>query len=419
MYHYLLLIHLSKQPYRFFFFLFFLLHLRLRLLLRSSSSSRSRLLLRNHLLPCALLLRKPRLGDLVRAVQLDALDEQAEHAPEPGDRDVEDPRAAEREGECLEDSLFLLRGERTDEGFVGAGEGAGDPGGQVRAQGGDEPRGAVRHGVLVHDAAEDDGHGGGELSHEAKGRGRGGHVGRVDVRLERDEGRLEERAAAQAGDDLVDDDAGPGGVGLQVDEEAEAQRHHDHAEPDGRQVGARLADEGARRGGDDGQRQHLRQGVHAAQDRRDEEHRLEVQWQVVRGGDEDEGVAEGQQQDDHVVPVAEQAGRHDRVPRQLPLVEYEQHDHHDAEDDQADHRRRVPRVGDAAELEAEEEHDRAADDGDGAEPVDGAEAGQQRGLGRFDLEEEKEDHEGDAADGDCRYKNFMLGGKKKRRKHLV
>lgn len=108
-------------------------------------------------------------------------------------------------------------------------------------------------------------------------------------------------------------------------------------------------------------------------------------------------MAEGHEEDDHVVPVVEEPGRHDRVPGEFPLVEHEEHDHDDAEDDQADDRRRGPGVADAAEFEAEEEHDGAADDGDRADPVDGAEAGEEGGFGGFDFEQQEEDDEGDAA----------------------
>lgn len=57
---------------------------------------------------------------------------------------------------------------------------------------------------------------------------------------------------ANAGDDLVDDQAGPGGVRGKVNVEAETEGHEEHAEPDGGEVLACLADEDAGDGGDEG-----------------------------------------------------------------------------------------------------------------------------------------------------------------------
>lgn len=76
---------------------------------------------------------------------------------------------------------------------------------------------------MEDDAADDDGNGGGHVAGEAEGGGCGRDVARLDEALQRDEGSLEIRAYSQAGDDLVDDDTGPGAAVVgQVDEKAEA-----------------------------------------------------------------------------------------------------------------------------------------------------------------------------------------------------
>ena len=51
---------------------------------------------------------------------------------------------------------------------------------------------------------------------------------------------------------------------------------------------------------------------------------------------------------------------------------------------------------DAAVFKSEEEHDGAASYGDDADPVDSLEAGEEGGLGRFDVKEHEDDDEGEA-----------------------
>ena len=53
---------------------------------------------------------------------------------------------------------------------------------------------------------------------------------------------------------------------------------------------------------------------------------------------------------------------------------------------------------DAAVFEAEEEHDGAAGYGDDADPVDGFEASEEGGFGRFDVKEHEDDDEGEAVE---------------------
>ena len=49
----------------------------------------------------------------------------------------------------------------------------------------------LRHLVLEYDAADNDGHGSGEIAGKAKGGGRSGNVAWADLCLEGDEGGLE------------------------------------------------------------------------------------------------------------------------------------------------------------------------------------------------------------------------------------
>ena len=55
---------------------------------------------------------------------------------------------------------------------------------------------------------------------------------------------------------------------------------------------------------------------------------------------------------------------------------------------------------DAAVFESKEEHDGAASYGDDADPVDSLEAGEEGGLGRFDVEEDEDDDEGKGVEGE-------------------
>lgn len=332
--------------------------------------------------------------------ELDVAHEEGEDEAEAGDGGVEDPHAAEGEGVGVEDDGALVGGQGANEVALGAGEAAGDGVGVVGAEGGGDAGHLLAQDVLVDDGAEDGGDGGRGLAQEAEGGGRGGDVGGVDVGLQGDEGRLEVGTGADAADDLVDDDARPGGIGLEVDEEAIADGHEEHATDDQLAVAADLAHDEPCRGGDDRQTEHVGQHVHTAEDGAGEEDRLEVEREVVGAGDEDERVAEADEQHEAVVPVSEQPQRDDRVPRDFPLIQHRDHPCDDAEDDETDDRGGGPRITDTAELETEEEHDGAADDEQRAGPVDGADPGEQGRFAGFDLQEEEEDDEGEAADRD-------------------
>jgi len=113
------------------------------------------------------------------------------------------------------------------------------------AEGGAQGGFAFGHAILEDDAANNNGDGGGEVADETKGGGCGGNIFWFDKGLESNERGLEIRADTNAGDELEDDDASPGFVVREVDEEAEAEGHEEHAEPDGREVLSCLFDENA------------------------------------------------------------------------------------------------------------------------------------------------------------------------------
>ena len=124
---------------------------------------------------------------------------------------------------------------------------------ELRAEGGAQGGFAFCHLVLEDDAADDHGYGGGEVADEAEGCGCSGDVLWLYQGLQRDKGSLEIRADADASDELEDDDAGPRLVVGEVDEEAEAEGHKEHAEPDGREVVACFLDEDADGHGSEGE----------------------------------------------------------------------------------------------------------------------------------------------------------------------
>lgn len=211
------------------------------------------LLLCKDLLPGALLLRQTGFRKGVRLAQLDGPDEETDDEAEAADSRVKDPQPAQAVREGLEDDDAGRLGESFDERAGGAGEGAGDCGCRFGACDGLDGGQLAREDVLVDDCAQDDGNGGGGLAEKGEGCGGGCHVGTVDVGLEGDEGGLEERADTYASDDLVHDDAGPGGVVFEVDEKAEAKGHEAQAADDQLAVAACLFDDDACACGDDGQ----------------------------------------------------------------------------------------------------------------------------------------------------------------------
>lgn len=142
---------------------------------------------------------------------------------------IEDPHSGERESESVQDDIALILGKMRNKTLLGAGERVRDFRRRLRRESILERGDVLAKHVLVDDCAEDDGDGGGDLSDETERRGCGGHVARMNVGLESDEGGLEERAGSGTGDDLVDDEARPGRVGFEVDEKAETESHEDES----------------------------------------------------------------------------------------------------------------------------------------------------------------------------------------------
>lgn len=112
---------------------------------------------------------------------------------------------------------------------------------------------------------------------------------------------------------------------------------------------------------------------------------MEVEGQEVGARDEDTAVAEADEEGSDVGAVFEETEGHDGVGRELPLVEEEEKYCDEAKDYQTEDCCRSPGVRHAAVFEAEEKHDCTANDGDGAQPVDGAETGEEGGFGGFDV----------------------------------
>ena len=207
---------------------------------------------------------------------------------------------------------------------------------------------------------------------------------------------------------MVEDDAGPGGVGGQVDVEAEAEGHEEEAEVDGREVLAGLADEDADGGGGEGERDDEGEEVDAAEDGGGAEHGLEVEGEEVGAGDEGHAVGEADDEGGDVGAPFEEPERHDGVFGEFPFVEDEEGPDDDAEDEEADDGGGGPGEGYAAEFEAEQEHDCAAGDCERAEPVDGFEAGDDWSCRGFNVEEEEEYYECQSIAGYwyfCQYKS--------------
>lgn len=110
----------------------------------------------------------------------------------------------------------------------------------------------LRHAVLEDDTTDDDGDGGCDVTCETKGCSRTSDIRRFDHSLEGNKWGLEIRANADTGDDLVDDDAGPGRIVFEIDVKAEAEGHEEEAEPDWWEIFACFLDHDADDGGDEG-----------------------------------------------------------------------------------------------------------------------------------------------------------------------
>lgn len=194
---------------------------------------------------------------------------------------VHDPHAAEGKGECLQYNLSLGFAEALNEFFGRSGEGGGDLFGQCGSDGCLQGCGLTTHHVLVDDSTQDNGHGCRELADEAEGCGSGSHVSGADISLQGYERSLEVGANTRTGDDLEDDDSGPGGVGLQVDEQAPSENHQEKTGDDELAVPASLLHEDTGTCGHDGEAEGHGEDVDTTHDGVCEEDGLEVDREVV------------------------------------------------------------------------------------------------------------------------------------------
>ena len=211
--------------------------------------------------------------------------------------------------------------------------------------------------------------------------------------MECNEGRLEIRTDADTCDDLVDDDARPAGFSREINVEAKSKSHKEHAEPDGRQILARLLDNDPNRGRDEGKGQDEGKCVDARKNWGSAENSLKVKREEIGSRDESRTVAETNGESGDVRPILEQPERHHRVDGEFPFVHEEEEDSEKTKDYQAKYGDARPWIGEAAVFESKEKHDGTTDDSNGAQPIDGFEASDQRSLGSFDVKVEHYDDE--------------------------
>lgn len=347
------------------------------------------------------------LGVLLR--QRLAADEEAEEQAEARERHVEDEHGAQGPPVgVLRDAALRLRqgGDLLD---ARRGARRRQQARRLGAEAAHEGVPLVLHLGVEEDAADDDGDGRRQLPDEHEGARRAGDVPPLERVLQRDQGRLEVGADAEAEDDLVQDDLGPVGVRVEIDEEAVPERHEGEAADDGRQVLAGLLDHEARDRGRHPEDEGEGQDVDAGQERAGAEDALEVQGHVVADGDEDEAVAGVEPQDGDVPRLLEDLDGDQGELGDVDLDEDAQAGDQDAEDEQADDGRGAPRPGVAGQLEAEEEHERAADDGEGAEPVYGHEALLDGRAWVVQLQGEIENGQSSTADGEIYIKTPSPG----------
>jgi len=349
-----------------------------------------------HLTP---LLHQPRPRNLMFRTQLPLPNKQTHNQPRPRKRHIHDPHDLDRPRKGLLRHYLLSRRQLLHDPDARTRRAAREQLRGSRPQRGRQPAVPLLHLVLEDHAADDDRDGRRQVAREAEGRDGRGDVARRHPRLQRDQRRLEVGPDADAGHDLEEDDLGPVVPGAEVDEQAEAERHDGEAEVDGRQVLPGLLDVDAGEGGDEGEGEGEGDEVDAGEERAATQHGLEVKGEIVRPADEGKAVAEADAERGDIGAVLEDAQRHDRVARELPLVEHEEPGDDDAEDDEADDLGRAPGVRDAAELEAEQEHQCAADDGEAATPIDGFQAIPDGRLGVMKTQEEEEEDGDRSGDG--------------------
>lgn len=258
--------------------------------------------------------------------QLLLADGQASDHAHGRNRHEEDPQRAQAVRVHSRHDDLLRFGELCDDVSRGAGAPACEHGGELRTQRGFQRGFVGHHSVLEYDTPDDDGDGGGEVAEEAEGCRCGRDVAGRDERLQGDERSLEVWPHAQAGDDLVGEDAAPGSGGGDVDVEAETDGHEEHAQPNWGEVLACFLDEYAGDDGGEGEGEDEGEEVDAREDGGGAQHGLEVEGQEVRARDEDHAVDEADGEGGHVGAVFEEPERHDGVPGEFPFVEEEKHD---------------------------------------------------------------------------------------------
>lgn len=176
---------------------------------------------------------------------------------------------------CLGDSSFATR-ESPHESNAARRVGARQLCGEFGTEFALEHTPFVVHFVVEDDAADDDGDGGAELADEGEGGGGRTNVARLDVGLKGNEGSLEVGTDADTSDDLEDDDLGPVGLWLKVDEKTETDNGDHHGGDNDKLVQASLFDVYATCGRDEGESQNVGQQIDTRQQRRRSKNTLVV-----------------------------------------------------------------------------------------------------------------------------------------------
>lgn len=229
------------------------------------------------LLPVLLLLLEPALVGLVLLAEHLVADREGGQHADGRDRHEEDPDVPQRFRVRLPHHRLLSVREGVDQAGRRPRVTAPERHGRLRGERRPQHVLVRGHAILEDDAADDDRDGGRQVPHEAEHGRRGGDVSRRDLGLEGDQGSLEVGAHTEARDDLEGEDAAEGAGGGDVDVEAEADGHEDHAEPYRGEVLAGFLDEDAANNGGEGERQNIREKVDPAQDRGRAKHCLEIQ----------------------------------------------------------------------------------------------------------------------------------------------
>lgn len=226
-------------------------------------------------------------------------------------------------------------------------------------------------------------------------------VCRVGHGLDGNHGDLERRTPTGAGDDLVSDPFPAGRVGAQSVQQTGADGGDGCAAEQQRLVVSGDADQGAAGDGGKGHGNDKGQVADAAHGRVGAVDGLEVDGDVVDGGEEAAGLDKGNQTHDPVGALGEQLWRHHGVFALEPLAEGPGADDEGEADQEADDNGRVPGVRNASVLHRQDEGDGGAHHQDDAERVHLADFLNERRLDRHGvarrLEEDEDDGCGDTS----------------------